>query len=299
MEDSQPPTFAFPYRSPASRARAWLAGAQVGYGDTPTSNQRRVRMMNTKREKEISCLNFTSPVLAVKLNRQRLVVVLETTIYIYDISNLNLTHTIAQTPRNARGVCALASNNSPRLLDAAGGPSCFAYPGAETTGLVYVYDVANHKPVTTIEAHTTPVACMAFSPSGARLATASQRGTVIRVFALPGGEPLFEFRRGTSACTVLALAFSADEQLLAVSSDHPTVHVFRLDAAAAAAAASAAPAGALAGAPAETAAPASMAAAASSWTSSFLSTVVWVRVRVLSPRVGALPPYCGSAGLFP
>lgn len=187
--------------------------AQVGYGESAGSNQRCLRMVNTKREKEIIRMNYQGPILSVKLNRQRLVVVLETIVYIYDIANMHLTHTIAQTPRNPKGVCALASyNNLP--ADTPGNHSFFAYPGSDNTGLVYIYDVANLQPVTNVEAHTSTVACLALSPGGDRLATASQRGTVIRVFGLPKGEPLFEFRRGSSPSHISSMSFSVSNPLL-------------------------------------------------------------------------------------
>lgn len=202
--------------------------AQVGYGENAGSNRRCLRMINTRRDREIIRMNYQGPILAVKLNRQRLVVVLETVIYIYDIANLHLTHTISQTPSNPNGVCALASyTNQP--ADTPPSVSYFAYPGSDTSGLVYIYDVANLQPVTNIEAHTTAVACLALSPGGDRLATASQRGTVIRVFQLPGGEPLFEFRRGSSQSRISSMSFSPDARFLSVSSDHQTVHIFKLE----------------------------------------------------------------------
>ena len=43
-------------------------------------------------------LLFPSSILAVKLNRKTLVVVLENEIYIYDISNMRLMHVIETTP---------------------------------------------------------------------------------------------------------------------------------------------------------------------------------------------------------
>ena len=43
-------------------------------------------------------LLFPSSILAVKLNRKTLVIVLETEIYIYDISNMRLLHVIETTP---------------------------------------------------------------------------------------------------------------------------------------------------------------------------------------------------------
>jgi autophagy-related protein 18 len=80
--------------------------AQVGDGDSATSSQRTLRMINTKREKEIIRMNYDTKILSVKLNRLRLVVVLEEHIYIYDVRNMKLTHTIANTPKNTRGVSA-------------------------------------------------------------------------------------------------------------------------------------------------------------------------------------------------
>jgi hypothetical protein len=43
-------------------------------------------------------LLFPSSILSVKLNRKTLVIVLETEIYIYDISNMRLLHVIETTP---------------------------------------------------------------------------------------------------------------------------------------------------------------------------------------------------------
>lgn len=48
-------------------------------------------------------LLFPSSILAVKLNRKTLVIVLEAEIYIYDISNMRLLHVIETTP-NPEGV---------------------------------------------------------------------------------------------------------------------------------------------------------------------------------------------------
>jgi autophagy-related protein 18 len=48
-------------------------------------------------------LTFPTTVLAVRLNRMRLVVVLEDQIYIYDISNMKLLHTIETSP-NPQGM---------------------------------------------------------------------------------------------------------------------------------------------------------------------------------------------------
>jgi hypothetical protein len=53
---------------------------------------------NFQRQSMICELLFPSSILAVKLNRKTLVIVLETEIYIYDISNMRLLHVIETTP---------------------------------------------------------------------------------------------------------------------------------------------------------------------------------------------------------
>lgn len=99
-----------------------------------------------------------------------------------------------------------------------------------------------------IPAHDNPIAALTFSPPGTKIATASEKvlhgptantyklcvllkGTVIRVFSVPDGVKLFEFRRGVKRCvTIYSLAFSPDSLYLVSSSNTETVHVFKLEA---------------------------------------------------------------------
>jgi len=61
------------------------------------------------------------------------------------------------------------------------------------------------------------------------VATASDKGTVIRVFSIPSGKRLYEFRRGVARCaTISSLNFSSDATFLTVSSNTQTIHVFKL-----------------------------------------------------------------------
>jgi autophagy-related protein 18 len=91
--------------------------ALVGAADQPQSSPRKLQIVNTKvrhpsctlhqfitytalcpqRQSMICELLFPSSILAVKLNRKTLVIVLEVEIYIYDISNMRLLHVIETT----------------------------------------------------------------------------------------------------------------------------------------------------------------------------------------------------------
>ncbi|KAK3696064.1 Phosphatidylinositol 3,5-bisphosphate-binding protein [Vermiconidia calcicola] len=79
-----------------------------------------------------------------------------------------------------------------------------------------------------IRAHNTALRSMALSPSGALLATASEQGTLIRVFSTSTLEQVAEFRRGVEKAVVFGLAFSDGGRWVACTSDKGTVHVFDL-----------------------------------------------------------------------
>lgn len=79
-----------------------------------------------------------------------------------------------------------------------------------------------------VRAHNSGIACIGFSRSGKYLATASELGTVVRVFFVESGKLLQEFRRGMQRATVYDLRFSFDDKVLLVSSSSKTVHLFDL-----------------------------------------------------------------------
>nr|CAB3267751.1 WD repeat domain phosphoinositide-interacting protein 2-like [Phallusia mammillata] len=185
------------------------------------SAPRKLKVCHFKKGTEICNYSYSNTILAVKLNRLRLVVVLEESLYIHNIRDMKVLHTIRDTPNNPKGLCCLSVNNDNSLL---------AYPGSSIIGEVQIFDVTSLKAVSTINAHNTPLAAMSFNTSANKLATASGKGTVIRVFSIPDGQKLFEFRRGVKRCVSIgSLAFSPDAKFLCASSNTETVHIFKLE----------------------------------------------------------------------
>jgi WD40 repeat protein len=78
--------------------------------------------------------------------------------------------------------------------------------------------------------HTSAVTAIEFSPDGKRFATCSAKGTMIRIFASATGDLLYTLRRGTKDAVIDSIVFSASGNLLAVTSNASTLHVFRVDA---------------------------------------------------------------------
>lgn len=185
------------------------------------SSPRKLKVCHFKKGTEICNYSYSNTILAVKLNRARLVVCLEESLYIHNIRDMKVLHTIRDTPPNPQGLCALSPNNDHCYL---------AYPGSSTIGEVQIFDAYNLQAKTMIPAHDSPLAAIAFSSTGTLIATASEKGTVIRIFRVSDGARLHEFRRGVKRCaTIYSLAFSADSHYLAASSNTETVHVFRLE----------------------------------------------------------------------
>ena len=60
------------------------------------------------------------------------------------------------------------------------------------------------------------------------MATASDKGTIIRVFSVPDAHKLYQFRRGSMPSRIYSMAFNSTSTLLCVSSATETVHVFKL-----------------------------------------------------------------------
>ncbi|SGZ30487.1 BQ5605_C048g12380 [Microbotryum silenes-dioicae] len=214
--------------------------ALVGAGDRPSSSTRRLQIVNTKRQSTICELTFPTTILAVKMNRRRLVVVLEERIYIYDISNMKLLHEIETSP-NPQAICALSpsSENSflvyPSPLPSPTTPFSATPPAAppssssaSNNGDVLLFDAVSLSVTNIIQAHKAPISCVALNPSGTLVATSSDKGTVIRVFSLPNGDRVHEFRRGSYPAKIYSITFNAVSTLLGVSSDTETVHIFKL-----------------------------------------------------------------------
>ena len=152
---------------------------------------------------------------------QRLVVCLEESLYIHNIRDMKVIHTIRDTPPNPSGLISLSCDNTHCYL---------AYPGHSHTGELQIFDTINLASRVIIPAHEGQLAALQFSPTGTRIATASEKGTVIRVFSTHDGSKLYELRRGLKrTASIYSLSFSPCGSFLACSSNTETIHVFKLD----------------------------------------------------------------------
>ncbi|XP_039501125.2 WD repeat domain phosphoinositide-interacting protein 2 [Drosophila santomea] len=177
-----------------------------------------LKMLHFKKKQDICNCFYPSEILCVRMNRQRLIVCLAESIHIHDIRDMKILHSIENIAPNEQGLCALSLN------------SHLAFPVCQTSGELRIFNASKLRTGMTIRAHDTSLSALAFSPSGALLATASERGTVIRVFCVKNGQRVQEFRRGVSCVRIASLVFSGSGDFLCASSNTETVHVFKIDA---------------------------------------------------------------------
>lgn len=226
--------------------------AVVMLGEEVGSSPRKLKIINTKRQSTISDLIFPNTILQVKLTRHRLVVILETQIYIYDIGTLKLLHTI-ETSSNPTGLCTISTDENNSVLAYPSPPRTIAHDSLLVAGIntnggvnlvqnniqsvsntpnrigdVIIFNLNTLQPVSVIEAHKATLASMALSCDGSLLATASDKGTIVRIFSVDSGIKLFQFRRGTYSTKIWSLRFSLDNKYVVATSSSDTVHIFRL-----------------------------------------------------------------------
>lgn len=197
---------------------------------------RRLHIRNTKRGTMVCELTFPTTILAIRMNRKRLIVVLEDVLYLYNMENMSMLYTLETSP-NPTAICALSPSSE----------NCYiAYPLPQkslstpahvppnsthistTSGDLLLFDAVRKEAINVIEAHKSPLSCVMFNNEGTLLATASDKGTIIRVFSIPDGHKLYQFRRGSMPARIYSMSFNAASTLLCVSSASDTIHIFKL-----------------------------------------------------------------------
>ncbi|CBI25516.3 unnamed protein product, partial [Vitis vinifera] len=122
-----------------------------------------------------------------------------------------------ETLANPRGLCCLSHHSNTFVL---------ACPGLQR-GLVRIEHFGLNM-TKLIKAHDSHVACLTLTMDGLLLASASMKGTLIRIFNTMDGTRLQEVRRGSDNAEIYSIALSPNVQWLAVSSEKGTVHIFNL-----------------------------------------------------------------------
>mmetsp|Transcript_12964 Transcript_12964/g.30871 ORF Transcript_12964/g.30871 Transcript_12964/m.30871 type:complete len:402 (-) Transcript_12964:253-1458(-) len=176
-------------------------------------------------------IQLPSPINAIYCRIDTLSVLLDGKLVLYrispDFSSVQYEQTI-DTLVNPDGVCAISPKGEPVV--ACPGPSLGSIWVVERRGEAAagrgrwgtkLIDPAHHK----------QVSCLAFNRDGSLLASASKKGTLVRVWATSQTHApmlLKELRRGTLDADILSLSFCAKSELVSCASDSGTMHLFAI-----------------------------------------------------------------------
>lgn len=195
--------------------------ALVGGGNTPAFPTNVVVIWDVVNSKEVVRLEMSDDVKAVRLRRDRIVVVLETTLHVFSFTDNPRKLHVFDSSRNPRGICCLCPSSDNSLL---------AFPSPSSHSFVTCINLGDpDAPPKNVAAHTRPLSAIALNATGTQLATASEKGTIIRIFDTHTLTLLRELRRGTNPAIIYCLNFSPDSTMLCVSSNRSTIHLFALN----------------------------------------------------------------------
>ncbi|KAF9135239.1 WD repeat domain phosphoinositide-interacting protein 3 [Mortierella sp. 14UC] len=240
--------------------------ALVGGGKNPKYPPNKVIIWDDERNRGVIELEFRSEVKAVRLRRDKFVVVLVNKVIVYTFSLQPTKLHVFETVDNDRGLVALSSSDKHAILifpgrqsghiqivdlnsvvsttavsSSAPSASSFATANPFSTPMAQQqlqqdtkpkYPMASTKPtanISIIPAHTSPLFCLVTNTNGTKCASASDKGTLIRVFDTGSSKLLNEFRRGVDRAEIYSIAFNSDSTRICAGSDKGTVHIFNLD----------------------------------------------------------------------
>lgn len=202
--------------------------ALVGGGKNPKFPLNKVIIWNDLKIKDALNLNFFSAVLNVFLSRTRIVAVLQSKIYIHNFSSPPNNISTFETCENPLGVAALSPGAYQGQIS---NSQILAFP-ARVDGQIQIVDISSNGKernlVSLIKAHKSKIRCLALNKSGTMIASASEMGTIIRIYSTQTCSLLYEFRRGLDRAIVYAMEFSQNGTKLAVLSDKQTLHVYNI-----------------------------------------------------------------------
>lgn len=187
----------------------------VGGGDNPFRSRDSLFLWDENKKTNVMEVDLREPIRNVLLNKERIIVVLRKKIYMLDYDGYQVG--LKPTYGNDQGICVLSADEERATVATLG----------LKKGSILVWRLVSDN-FKQIEAHNSNIVALAINNDGSLVASASETGTVIKVFNTNSGQQVYEFRRGTTGAKVHDLCFSADSRLIACCSGNGTIHIFEL-----------------------------------------------------------------------
>ena len=191
----------------------------IGSNNNPEHKQDQVIIWDDLNKTELCKLTFNEMVLNLKMNREKIFVVCQYKIFVFNIKNFQLIDNV-ETGDNPQGLIDISYEIGKTIL---------VFPNKKK-GHVEVknYETNKNKNNIYINAHENEIANIALNYNGLFLATASKDGKKIRIFETDNGTLLQELNRGKEKAEIKCIAMDYKNQYLAASSERGTIHIWSL-----------------------------------------------------------------------
>ena len=188
----------------------------VGSDNNMNHKRSKLIIWDDHQNKPLSELKFNQNIMNVKLRKDKIIVVCRDKIYVFNLSTFKNID-IIETGDNSHGIVAVSYEQDQTLL---------AYPDKKK-GQVRIKNYEKGS-VFYIKAHENNIAYIALSYDGSLIATASEQGTLIRIFNTEDGNLLQEVRRGKDKADIKYICFEPNFRFIAASSNKGTIHIWSL-----------------------------------------------------------------------
>ncbi len=199
--------------------------ALVGGGALPKYSENKIIIWDDHQGKIMRQIRFNTNIIKVRIRSDAIIGIFENKIYILNINTLEKID-ILDTYMNPHGISSISYNNSNY------NELFIAFPYSKSKGKVqieyYIISKESHKKdePKIITAHESNIAYIIMNREGTLLVTASDKGTLFRLFNVSTGEMITELRRGKQNAKIDCLAINFNTELIGCTSDKGTVHIF-------------------------------------------------------------------------
>mmetsp|Transcript_65085 Transcript_65085/g.74793 ORF Transcript_65085/g.74793 Transcript_65085/m.74793 type:complete len:373 (-) Transcript_65085:188-1306(-) len=191
--------------------------ALVGSGEHPARSPRRITLWNKTKNVAVFEISFSNKIIGVRINKERLAVFSHNKLYLHNMQNAQRLTAIDTIDNENDSLIAMSGKVDDCYL---------VYPSSSSAGNLAVFDAFSMNHIEYIPAHDGKLSFVCMNDSGNRLATASDKGTIIRVFSLPKCDKIATFRRGHMYASIYCINFSLDSNYLISSSNTGTIHAY-------------------------------------------------------------------------
>ena len=206
----------------------------VGGGKNPRFSPNKLMIWNDEKNEISNEFRCNSFIINCYIKQNCLFIICSDKISIINLKLMKIVQNI-NTINNPRGISSISNDPKKYIFsfpnEIKGSISLIDFEEFENDNIEQIKDIEKleKKPNIIKNAHKGYLNVICLNYNGSKLASTSDRGTLVRIFSTKTRTLIFEFRRGNTDANIYSLNFSFDDSLLGLTSDHGSCHIFSLN----------------------------------------------------------------------